>query len=167
MDRVSFLRSLNFLRPLPPSVWDGSASNIDDNSNDNNVEDVYSGSTISPPTPSKNNAILLFDESLFVASIKPKLRIEKCVDNLAESVADTLDGSRKRGRGASGIVDGSTVVGPAFFQCSPAVTGTKPETCDKDKCANTPYPTMYNIKRDEWSTYCTKLGRGIGVQLPE
>eukprot|EP00578_Thalassiosira_sp_NH16_P011798 CAMPEP_0181126794 /NCGR_PEP_ID=MMETSP1071-20121207/27833_1 /TAXON_ID=35127 /ORGANISM="Thalassiosira sp., Strain NH16" /LENGTH=63 /DNA_ID=CAMNT_0023212447 /DNA_START=44 /DNA_END=231 /DNA_ORIENTATION=+ len=63
MDRAAFLRSLNFLRPLPPGVWDGNTS-IDGN---NDGEDPYSGSTITPPTPSKNNAIMLFEESPFVA----------------------------------------------------------------------------------------------------
>ena len=55
MDRASFLRSLDFLRPLPPGAWDGSvlASSTDDvGNNDEDCGTAYSGSTITPPTPS-------------------------------------------------------------------------------------------------------------------
>ena len=70
MDRAAFLRSLNFLRQLPPGVWD---SGIEESGNNNNEEGPYSGSTITPPTPSKNNAMMLFDDDsmMFVVSIEP------------------------------------------------------------------------------------------------
>lgn len=70
MDRASFLRSLNFLRPLHSSVWDSSTSG---DSADQEEEDPYSGSTITPPTPSKNNAIMILQDSLFVVSLEPSV----------------------------------------------------------------------------------------------
>mmetsp|Transcript_24805 Transcript_24805/g.53503 ORF Transcript_24805/g.53503 Transcript_24805/m.53503 type:complete len:715 (-) Transcript_24805:24-2168(-) len=131
MDRAAFLRSLNFLRPLPPGVWD---SCLDGN---NAEDDPYSGSTITPPTPSKtNNSIMLFEESLFVVSIEPKLRLS---DGRKSGVAENNGGDiafgRKRGRGddAPAKLEGSTIsFGPAFFQDhSSTVTKNSEATCDK------------------------------------
>mmetsp|Transcript_11464 Transcript_11464/g.21223 ORF Transcript_11464/g.21223 Transcript_11464/m.21223 type:complete len:687 (-) Transcript_11464:77-2137(-) len=101
MDRAAFLRSLNFLRPLPPGVWDSSIGNNDD--------EPYSGSTITPPTPSKNNSMMLFEESLFAVSIEPNI--------IAESGHQQTYG-RKRGRGDDlpTTRQKGLAVGPAFFQ---------------------------------------------------
>jgi len=109
MDRASFLRSLNFLRPVKPEAWDTA-----DNNNDISID--MSGSTITPPTPSKSNAMVLFqEESMFVVSIEPTLSSDISVVDNGE------DGMRKkRGRDDDMLStkqkDGSTTtIGPAFF----------------------------------------------------
>jgi len=111
MDRASFLRSLNFLRPVKSEVWDNAAA---DNNNDISID--MSGSTITPPTPSKSNAMVLFqEESMFVVSIEPTLSSDISVVDNGE------DGMRKkRGRDDDMLhtkqKDGSTnTVWPAFF----------------------------------------------------
>ena len=96
MDRASFLRSLNFLRPLPPNVWDSSVVTCigDDSNNQNDDEDgAYSGSTITPPTPSRNsNAVLVFNGPHIVVSIES----DTSYDLIERRV--TMNG-KKRGRG--------------------------------------------------------------------
>jgi len=126
MDRAAFLRSLNFLRPLPPGTWDG---------NTNDEDEPYSGSTITPPTPSKDNVIALLEGSLFAVSIEPS----------SDSVADgsgshgqqqqEIEGddndSRKRGRdnheGVPVMSKERFPIGPAFFQ-SHSIYATKNST---------------------------------------
>ena len=111
MDRASFLRSLNFLRPVKSEVWDTATT---DNNNDISID--MSGSTITPPTPSKSNAMVLFqEESMFVVSIEPTISSDVATVDNCES-----DGMRKkRGRDddmLSTKQDGSTTtIGPAFF----------------------------------------------------
>ena len=130
MDRASFLRSLNFLRPLPPNTWDSINTNTAANDDDG---EPYSGSTITPPsTPSKNNHnVMLFEDSLFVASIEPMITL--CLDNGGNNESGggknndeedhllTTSSTRKRGRSRinnDGVSAPNklTTVGPAFFQ---------------------------------------------------
>jgi hypothetical protein len=69
MDRVAFLRSLPYLRQLDPEIW---AATTSIGSGNDESQGIYSGSTITPPTPSKNNSLLLFEESA-VVSIEPRI----------------------------------------------------------------------------------------------
>ena len=111
MDRASFLRSLDFLRPLPPDTWDDIVTSVDGNNNVNDDDDdgAYSGSTMAPPTPassSSRNSTLIIDGSNFVVSIEP-------------NAASSYSGLRiDRGNGRPGNDtddDNATSVRPAFF----------------------------------------------------
>lgn len=128
MDRAAFLRSLDFLRPLPPAVWE---SSIADGNND---EEPYSGSTITPPTPSKHNAILLFDESVFVASIEPGDILQNDWSNAGNGRDEDDDTRRKRDRDEYLSTNTSpcpSSIGPAFFQQHHNIAQST-ATCDKD-----------------------------------
>ena len=121
MDRASFLRSLNFLRPVASEVWDTATT---DNNNDISID--MSGSTITPPTPSKSNAMVLFqEESMFVVSIEPTVSSDLAAVDNCES-----DGMRKkRGRDDDMLStkqkDASTTIGPAFFHQDITIKETK------------------------------------------
>lgn len=115
MDRASFLRSLNFLRPLPTDVWDSSVTCIGDSTNQNDDEDgAYSGSTITPPTPSRNsNAVLVFNGPHIVVSIESSTSYDP-IERRA-----TTNG-KNRGRGD----DDYEPEGPMFFEHHP-INNTK------------------------------------------
>ena len=123
MDRASFLRSLNFLRPLPTDVWDSSVACIGDSTNQNDDGDgAYSGSTITPPTPSRNsNAVLVFNGPHIVVSIESSTSYD-----LIERRATT--NGKKRGRGDDDDDDyepeGTTTFRPMFFEHHP-INNTK------------------------------------------
>ncbi|KAL3823770.1 hypothetical protein ACHAXA_004863 [Cyclostephanos tholiformis] len=120
MDRAAFLRSLNFLRPLPPGVWDSCVASIDGNDDDD--DGAYSGSTITPPTPSRKNSTLVFDGPPFVVSIEPAVRSEGRVDGNGRR-DDRSDDGRKRLRADDDLFGGATC-GPAFFNHRPIITET-------------------------------------------
>ncbi|KAL3766218.1 hypothetical protein ACHAW5_002564 [Stephanodiscus triporus] len=118
MDRAAFLRSLNFLRPLPPGVWDSSVASVDGKDDD---EGAYSGSTIAPPTPSRDdNALLVLEGLPCVVSIEPTARYDNRFDD--DGGNDRRDdASRKRVRGDDYSPD-VVASGPAFFKRLPVVT---------------------------------------------
>jgi len=126
MDRAAFLRSLDFLRPLPPGAWDGSVASSTDGNDDEDGGTAYSGSTITPPTPSSGrrdgDAMLsVFGGGaplLAVVSIEPTMPCsEGRIDNGNYGENDRrrdADG-RKRGRGDHGDFGATIQSGPAFF----------------------------------------------------
>lgn len=121
MDRVAFLRSLPYLRQLDPEIWAAATTN---GSGDGDFQEIYSGSTITPPTPSNNNSLLLFEESA-VVSIEPQFsggirksnRTANGEDD--DKIMDMDEPTRKRGR-ADLDIDAPTIhyesSAPAFFQ---------------------------------------------------
>ena len=116
MDRAAFLRSLPYLRQLDSQIWATSTNNAI--GNDDNAE-VYSGSTVTPPTPSKNNSLLLFEEPA-VVSLEPRIvgSGENINDEIME-IDDTVVKCRKRGRAdlenaTANYIHNPTT--PAFFQ---------------------------------------------------
>lgn len=125
MDRAAFLRSLSFLRPLPPGAWDCNAGISNGNNED---EEPYSGSTITPPTPSKNNAIMLFEESPFVVSIEPIVCSEGITEN--GNNRQTSSSQRKRGRDDDELPNQGSTFGPAFFECHSSDGATSVKTAD-------------------------------------
>ena len=126
MDRVAFLRSLPYLRQLDPEIWAATTSN---NSGNDESQEVYSGSTVTPPTPSKNKSLFLFEESA-VVSIEPRIwsRERKSIQSANNEDGDEImdmDAQhvlcRKRGRSDLEIDASTTDVhhnhtAPAFFQ---------------------------------------------------
>jgi len=94
---------------MKSEVWD--TATTDNNNNDISID--MSGSTITPPTPSKSNAMVLFqEESMFVVSIEPTLSSDISVVDNGE------DGMRKkRGRDDDMLhtKQASNTIGPAFF----------------------------------------------------
>lgn len=142
MDRAAFLRSQNFLRPLPPTIWQDALIH----GNTTAEEEAYSGSTITPPSTSKttnSSSIVLLEESLFVVSIEPRLVLDgrptvglDTRDNGGGNGADTMGSGRKRGRDddddQSATFDGISF-GPAFFQQRENASSATP---NESNCAN-------------------------------
>lgn len=120
MDRVAFLRSLPYLRQLDPEIW--AAATATGSGNDESQE-IYSGSTVTPPTPSKNKSLLLFEESA-VVSIEPRIVGAQKESNKATNNEDGdeimhMDVCRKRGRSDLDVMAPTNVSynfsAPAFF----------------------------------------------------
>lgn len=103
MDRAAFLRASNFFVPLPPWVWEcavGCNHQEDcDQQGDNNEDGPYSGSTITPPTPSKPvGATLPFGDLDCVVSIEPSLIFEKGLGDRS-----VVEKGHKRHRSSSNV----------------------------------------------------------------
>ena len=125
MDRVAFLRSLPYLRQLDPEMW---TTAVTGSGNDESQE-VYSGSTVTPPTPSKNKSLLLFEEPT-VVSIEPKSCHQKIhnsnttnnenaqCDKIETIDAPTMSRKRRRADNESDerINSNHGIPAPAFFQ---------------------------------------------------
>jgi len=123
MDRVAFLRSLPYLRQLDHEIWAVATTNGGVNYES---QEVYSGSTVTPPTPSKNKSLSLFEESA-VVSIEPRLlgghkNAIKANDEDGDEVMDMNAPVLCRKRGRTDVdIDAPTNVhqnssAPAFFQ---------------------------------------------------
>lgn len=141
MDRVAFLRSLPYLRQLDPAIWAATTASAPDESQGG----VYSGSTVTPPTPSKNNSLFLFDDSA-VVSIEPIIlsghrksnntsTCHRDGDNTPDIDAPVLS-NRKRGRADLDIDATNNLIhnfpAPAFFQQYKLVTKNDVEQKDID-----------------------------------
>ncbi|KAL7441591.1 hypothetical protein ACHAXH_010024 [Discostella pseudostelligera] len=93
MDRAAFLRASNYLIPLPPRVWEsavGGTSHDDGNNND----EVYSGSTITPPTPSRHTiaTLRLFNDLNCVVSIETSVFLKEDEVGEGDSTNNNDDG---------------------------------------------------------------------------
>mmetsp|Transcript_37784 Transcript_37784/g.85019 ORF Transcript_37784/g.85019 Transcript_37784/m.85019 type:complete len:688 (-) Transcript_37784:121-2184(-) len=135
MDRAKFLRSLPFLRRLPPGAWDVCCR-------ENESDSTSTGeTTLGGGTPLKDSATGLLEGATFAVSIEPRWMAATDFGDAPKSgnvgvniTAATGNGRRKRDRGDEQFPDpdDGRSVGVAYFASAPSEESSSAGNADSE-----------------------------------